>query len=215
MTTSPGSASVPAVVGMRVASATQALLSLGYNVKKVEQASSAVPPGVVTSTSPPPGTPMALGSTVELTISAAALRGGEPVRIVRMSIAPEPRRLADGPLVIVAELDPGPDPEELQWWMEQLRDRVNVRAWGGSEGSGSLTGATSVHVEAPDDQLEAVATRLVAAIDEANAAYPERYEAWRREHDARVAEERRLEERGSADRQAILDRVVDEYRSNQ
>jgi hypothetical protein len=56
---------------------------------------------------------------------------------------------------------------------------------------------------------------LVAAIEEANAAYPERYEAWRRVHDARVAEERRREQRLSADRQAILDRVMDEYRSNQ
>jgi PASTA domain len=214
MTTSPASASVPTVVGMTHANAAQALLSLGYHVKNVEQASSAVPPGVVTSMSPPPGTRLALGGTVELTVSATIPRN-EPVRIVRMSIEPEPRRLADGPLVIVAVLDPGPDQEELQWWMEQLRDRVNVRAWGGSTASGSLMGMTSVQVEATDDQLEAVARRLVAAIEEANAAYPERYEAWRREHDARVAEERRREERRAADRQAILDRVMDEYRSNQ
>lgn len=214
MTTSPTSASVPAVVGMTYVNALQALLSLGYHVTNVQQSPSAVPPGVVASMSPPPGTQLALGSTVELTVSATVPRK-EPVRIVRMSIEPEQRRLADGPLVIVAELDPGPDPEELQWWTEQLRDRVNIRAWGGSGAPGSPTGGTTVQVGASDDQLEAVARQLVAAIEEANAAYPERYEAWRQEHDARVAEERRREERRAADRQAILDRVMDEYRSNQ
>ncbi len=34
--------------------------------------------------------------------------------------------------MIVAKLDPGPDREELPWWMEQLRERVKVRGWGGS-----------------------------------------------------------------------------------
>ena len=38
--------------------------------------------------------------------------------------AGDPRGLEEGPLVIRATLDPGPDREELQWWMEQLRDRV-------------------------------------------------------------------------------------------
>jgi eukaryotic-like serine/threonine-protein kinase len=69
MTTSPASASVPLVVGMRAADAMQALLSLGYNVKTVKQASTAVPPGTVVSMSPPAGTRLALGSTIEVTIS--------------------------------------------------------------------------------------------------------------------------------------------------
>jgi hypothetical protein len=130
-----------------------------------------------------------------------------PLRIVRMSIAPDPRGVSDGPLTIVAHLDPAPDREELPWWMEQLRDRVRVCGW-----LGTSTGLTNVQVEAPSDQLEAVARRLVTAVEEANAAYPDSYAAWRREHDDRVAEERRREERRSAARQAILDRVLDEYR---
>jgi len=69
MTTSPASASVPLVVGMRAGDAMQALLSLGYCVKSVEQALTTVPPGTVASMSPPPGTRLAAGGTIELTIS--------------------------------------------------------------------------------------------------------------------------------------------------
>ena len=76
--------------------------------------------------------------------------------------------------------------------MEQLSDRVKVRSW-----VGSPVRLTSVQVDAPEDQFEAVARRLIAAVDEANAAYPERYAAWRQEHDAlpvkgRLRKERRL-----------------------
>lgn len=69
MTTSPASASVPFVLGLRTADAMQALLSLGYCVRVIEQASTVVPPGMVASMSPPAGTPLVLGSTVEVTIS--------------------------------------------------------------------------------------------------------------------------------------------------
>ena len=134
----------------------------------------------------------------------------QPVRIIHMSVAPADPRPSVGALVIVAKLA-GPDQEELQWWMEQLRDRVKVRSWVGSPGR-----LTSVQVDAPEDrfQFEAVARRLITAVDEANAAYPERYVAWRREHDARMAEEWPRKEQRFADHQAILDRVMDEYRSN-
>ena len=131
----------------------------------------------------------------------------QPVRITHMTIAPgDPRGLEEGPLVIVATLDPGPDREELQWWMEQLRDRVKVRGW-----SGSLT---AVQVEAPSDQVEDVARALLTSIHEANAAYHGRYPAWRREHDERTAEKQRREQRLLADQQAILDTVIDEYRTS-
>jgi len=138
---------------------------------------------------------------------AGSARSG-PVRIVRMSIVPDPRGLGAVPLTIAAQLDPAPGREELPWWMEQLRDLLNVR-W-----SGSSTGGTTIHVDAAEDQLEAAARRLLAAVDEANAVYPERYATWRREHDAQVAEERRRQERLSADRQAILDRVLGEHRAD-
>jgi hypothetical protein len=136
-------------------------------------------------------------------------RRTQPVRIIHMSVAhADPRPSVDA-LVIVAKLA-GPDQEEeSQWWMEQLRDRVKVRSWVGSPAR-----LTSVQVDAPEDQFEAVARRLIAAVGEANAAYPERYAAWRREHGARMAEERLRKERRLADYQAILDRVMDEYRSN-
>ena len=132
----------------------------------------------------------------------------QPVRIIHMSVASADPRPSVDALMIVAKLA-GPDQEELQWWVEQLRDRVKVRSWVGSAGR-----LTSVQVDAPGGQFEAVARRLIAAVDEANAAYPERYPVWRREHDARMAEERLGKERPFADYQAILDKVMDEYRSN-
>ena len=59
-------------------------------------------------------------------------RRTQPVRIIHMSIASgDPRPSVDPPLVIVAKLDPMPDREELQWWREQLGERVKVRAWSG------------------------------------------------------------------------------------
>jgi len=138
-------------------------------------------------------------------------RRTQPVRIIHMSIATgDPRPSADVPLVIVAKLDPMPDREELQWWREQLGERVTVRAWSGS----SPDRLTDVQVEAPADQVEAVARRLLTAVEEANAAYPERYPAWRQEHDERMAEERLRLHRRLAVHQAILDKVMDEYRSN-
>ncbi len=141
----------------------------------------------------------------------------QPVRIVHMSIAPgDPRRLEDAPLVIMARLDPGPDWEEQQWWLEQLRERVKVRSWSGSSPDRLPPDRlAAVQVEAASDQVEVVARRLLAAVDEANAAYPERYPAWRREHDERIAEERLREQRRFAVQQAILDRVMEEYRSTQ
>jgi hypothetical protein len=135
----------------------------------------------------------------------------QPVRITHMTIAPgDPRGFEEGPLVIVATLDPGPDREELQWWMEQLRDRVKVRSW-----SGSFPGRfTAVQVEAPSDQVEAVARALLTSIHEANAAYQDRYPGWRRVHDERMAEKQLRERRRLADQQAILDRVIDEDRTS-
>lgn len=96
---------------------------------------------------------------------------------------------------------------------ERLGEHVKVRAGSGS-GSGPPFRLTAVHVEAPPDQVEAVARRLLTAFDEANAAYPDRYPAWRRERDDRIAEERLREQRRFAAKQAILDRVMDEHRSN-
>ena len=139
----------------------------------------------------------------------------EPVRIARMSIAPRQGGRADGPLVILAELEPALDREELPWWMEQLSERANIHGWSGpgSPGDRSWMRVVTVQVEAPDDQFEAVARRLVAAVEEANAVYPDRYPAWRRELDARVAEERLWQERRLADYQAVLDKVLAERRS--
>jgi hypothetical protein len=139
----------------------------------------------------------------------AGHRRTQPVRVIRMSIAPgDPRPSVDAPLVIVATLDPVPDRAELPWWRERLGERVKVRAWSGS----SPDRLTDVHVEAPADQVEAVARRLLTAVDEANAAYPERYPVWRQEHDERMAEERLRRQRRLAVHQAILDRVMDEHR---
>ncbi len=129
------------------------------------------------------------------------------VRVVHLSIAPA--RLKDAPLVITAKLDPGPDQgKEVQWWTERLRERVQFRSWSGANGR-----LTSVQVEAPSDQVEEVARQLLTAVDDANAAFPERYPVWCREHDEREAEKRLREQRLFDAQQAILDRVMVEYQS--
>jgi beta-lactam-binding protein with PASTA domain len=69
MATGPESTAVPSVVGLRPAFARQELLSLGYCVKIVEQAPTVALPDTVVAMLPPPGTQLALGSTVELTIT--------------------------------------------------------------------------------------------------------------------------------------------------
>jgi hypothetical protein len=46
---------------------------------------------------------------------------------------------------------------------------VNVRGW-----TASSAAVITIQIEATEDQLEAVARRLLAAVDEANAVYPER-----------------------------------------
>jgi beta-lactam-binding protein with PASTA domain len=74
VTIGPASASVPTVVGLRQANAMQALQSLGYCIEVVNQASAVAPPGVVIRMSPPPGTLLALGGTVEVTISTGPER---------------------------------------------------------------------------------------------------------------------------------------------
>jgi hypothetical protein len=144
----------------------------------------------------------------------AAGQRTEPIRVIQMNIAPgDPRPLADGPLVIVAKVDPPLDMEERRWWTERLGEHVKVRSWSGS-GSEMPFRFTAVHVEAPPDQVEAVARRLLTAFDEANAAYPDQFPVWRRERDERIAEERLREQRRFAAQQAILDRVMNEHRSN-
>jgi hypothetical protein len=136
------------------------------------------------------------------------------IRIVQMSIAHgDPRPSVDAPLVIVAKLDPPLDMEEQQWWMERLGEHVTVRGGSGS-GPGAPFRLTAIHVEARSDQVEAVARRLLTAFDDANAAYPDHYPAWRRERDERIAGERLREQRHLAAQQAILDMVMDEHRSD-
>lgn len=84
----------------------------------------------------------------------------EPVQVVHMSVGHDPRGLAsDSPLTIVAELDPAPDWEELQWWTGQLGEHVTVRGWSAT----STDGVTTIQIEAAEGQLEAVARRLLAA----------------------------------------------------
>ena len=147
-----------------------------------------------------------------MTTEHAGGRRSAPVRISHMKIAPaDPRQPADAPLVIEAEFDPGPGGEEHLWWIEQLQGRVKVLGGTGSPRGGM----TAIRVEAPRDQVEAVARRLLTAVEEVNAAYPEGYTAWRREQDERMAGQLLQEQRRAAAPQAILDRVMDEYRSGQ
>lgn len=133
----------------------------------------------------------------------------EPVQVVHMSVGHDPRGLAsDSPLTIVAELDPAPDWEELQWWTGQLGEHVTVRGWSAT----STDGGNHNPDRGCRGSTRGGCTAAARRADEANAVYPERYVVWGREHDAQVAEDRKQQERCAADRQAILDRVMNEHR---
>jgi hypothetical protein len=135
-----------------------------------------------------------------------------------MNIAPRPPGAPEEPLVIRAELEPALDRAELPWWAEQLRQRAGVRGLGGHGGpQDPPLRVVTVQVEALRDQLGAVARRLVAAVEEANAAYPEDYPAWRRDRDARQAREQQQQqqqEQRLASHQAVLDNVLAEHHRN-
>ena len=87
-------------------------------------------------------------------------------------------------------------------------------SWGGQGHPQDQTSVVAVQVDAPEEQLEAVARRLVTAVEEANAAYPDHYPPWRRERDAQLASEQQRREQRRAEHQAVLDNVLREHRRN-
>ena len=70
----PGTAQVPLVVGLKESTATKALNRRGLNVDTSLQHSSTVPKGQVISTSPPDGTTVQKGSRVDLVISSGPVQ---------------------------------------------------------------------------------------------------------------------------------------------
>ena len=132
--------------------------------------------------------------------AVSAMARLSPVRVTRMSI--DPRNSTDDTIRVIAELSPAPPQETQWWWSEQVSRRMT-----------GLTGSTgpdrfTVHVDVPRDQLDATARALLAAVDEADAAFASRYAA-----DVhalhQLARERQEHERlRFADAQAVLDRVM-------
>jgi serine/threonine-protein kinase len=71
VSTGAGEVSIPNVVGLNAASASNQLGQAGFTVTTKSQANATVPAGNVISTNPPAGTKAAKGSSVEITVATA------------------------------------------------------------------------------------------------------------------------------------------------
>jgi serine/threonine-protein kinase len=69
VSTGAGEVSIPNVVGLNAASASNQLGQAGFTVTTKSQANATVPAGNVISTNPPAGTKAAKGSSVEILVS--------------------------------------------------------------------------------------------------------------------------------------------------
>lgn len=112
---------------------------------------------------------------------------------------------------ITVDLEPVCPNEEWPWWSEQLR-RLGITPDGGQ---GSREGHTKLHFRVKPPDVQVTARELIAAIDAAAVGYPENFEAWRRERDEKRAAKKRRQDESSAPYQAILDTVMDQYRSGE
>jgi hypothetical protein len=115
----------------------------------------------------------------------------------------------DGGVVqLQAELAPPPPNQERWWWAAQVSRRVRVVGYSGG-GSGA-TRPFHISVDAPRDQLEAVARQVRDALVAATATFAERYQADETER-AKGALAYQLARRQQAEAdQAVVDRVMSE-----
>jgi hypothetical protein len=121
---------------------------------------------------------------------------GQALRPVRVSHWSVQTGISKNEVVVFsAHFDPLPEHDELWWWIRQLRRRVY------GDFQHQMYTVTTTR-----DELEVTARELLAAVDDANAAYPESIVGWDRPHrDGRVYEQ---EQGPFATEQAILDRLL-------
>lgn len=74
----PENPTMPEVVGTAVVNARERLSLLGARIEEIEQASATIPAGVVVAQEPTAGSPIAVGSTVRLTVSKGVDRSAVP-----------------------------------------------------------------------------------------------------------------------------------------
>jgi hypothetical protein len=125
---------------------------------------------------------------------------GESVRIANMSAHPQEGGV--DALQLVVALSPAPSPDEHWWRRAEVSRRLKI------VGSGSSKSAFTIHIEVPEDQLEAVAREVRDAVSEAGIAYPQRYVSDLQARDERVAAEKLQQRQRQEARQAVLDRVM-------
>lgn len=130
------------------------------------------------------------------------------MRVSRMEVQPDAPGEARAGAYVIADLEPAPPRESQWWWTERLLHRVRISASGGSDGH------FRVHFRVPLDQLEVTARRLLTAVEEASSVFPSEYEADRHARESRRAAEAHEREEDLAPKQAILDRLMEEYRSS-
>jgi hypothetical protein len=119
--------------------------------------------------------------------------------------------LTDGDRGVVqlqAELEPPPPNQERWWWAAQVSRRVRIVGYSGG-GSGA-TRPFQISVDAPRDQLEAVARQVRDALVEATATFAERYQSDETERADRALGYQLARRKQAAADQAVVDRVMSE-----
>jgi hypothetical protein len=135
-----------------------------------------------------------------------------PVQVIKMEAhrpygPPKPDEVH-----LIAVLRPAPAKEISWWWHRRLHDRVRgVYGFGGGGGPDELW----VQADVPLDRLEVTARLFLNEVAEANRVFPDCYESDLRERDRHQAEETARQQDDLTEKQAILDRVMDEYRSTE
>ncbi len=133
-----------------------------------------------------------------------------PVQVIKMEAhrpygPPKPDEVH-----LIAVLQPAPAKEFSWWWQRRLHDRVKgVYAFGG----GGRPDELWVQADVPLNRLEVTARLFLNEVAEANGVFPECYESDLRERDRKQALETGRQQDDLTEKQAILDRVMNEYRA--
>lgn len=113
-----------------------------------------------------------------------------------------------GVVQLQAELEPPPPNQERWWWAAQVSRRVKIVGYSGG-GSGSA-GRFAISVDAPREQLEAIARQVREALVEATATFAERFQADEAERAEGAAAHQLARRQQIEAAQAVIDRVMSE-----
>jgi hypothetical protein len=107
-----------------------------------------------------------------------------------------------------ADLEPPPRQDDRWWWQKELHRNVT-----GSFAFGGSRDHWAVHIRVPSSELRRAAQQLLVAVDDANAAFDERFEPERRAREESLSAGEARQYAEADDTQAVLDAVMKEHNS--